>query len=131
MLSSTLANFGSSSGAWDTEHGIILDDLMSALKHESHSAEVSEGGPALFDVRPVEQLEAIGVWNGAEPSNRTGGAAVEEQVTAAAFLHVVSRELSGDFGKRLVGFDHAEQCADFALRTRGSMNQPIRFVAEW
>jgi hypothetical protein len=41
----------------------------------------------------------------------------------------VSRELSGDLGKRFVGFDHGEQSAGFAARGRGPISQPIRFVA--
>ena len=50
-LSSTLAkNFTGSSAARNAEHRIVLDDLVSALKHELHATEVSEGGPAPFDV---------------------------------------------------------------------------------
>src|SRR6266508_1643532 len=121
--------FRSSSSARDAEHGILLDDLMSALEHELHAAEVPEGRPAAFEVRPIEQLEAIGIRNGAQPGNGSRGATVEDQITVAAFLHVVLCELSSDVGKRLVGFGHAEQCADFAGRERAWMKQPIRFVA--
>ena len=39
-----------SSAAWDVEHRIILHDFMSALEHELHAAEVSEGCPAPLDV---------------------------------------------------------------------------------
>jgi len=31
-----------SSGAWDAEHRIVLDDLVSTLEYELHAAEVSE-----------------------------------------------------------------------------------------
>ena len=34
----------------DAEDWIVLDDLMSALEHELHAAEVAEGGPTRFDV---------------------------------------------------------------------------------
>src|ERR1700730_13059831 len=39
-----------SSSSWDAEHRIILDDLVSALKHELHAAEISEGAPPAPDV---------------------------------------------------------------------------------
>jgi hypothetical protein len=41
----------------------------------------------------------------------------------------VPRELSGDFGKRRVGFAHTAQYADGVLHRRASVNKPIRFVA--
>jgi hypothetical protein len=41
----------------------------------------------------------------------------------------VPRELSGDFGKRRVGFAHTAQYADGVLYRRASVNKPIRFVA--
>jgi hypothetical protein len=66
-LSSTLANFSSSSGARNAEHWIVLDDVVSALEHEFHTAEVAEGAPAIMDVGPIKQLEAIGIGNRAQP----------------------------------------------------------------
>jgi hypothetical protein len=40
----------SSSVARNAKHRIALDDLLGALEHEFHAAEVSEGGPSLLDV---------------------------------------------------------------------------------
>ena len=39
-----------SSAARNAEHRITLNDLVSALEHELHAAEVSEGRPAPFDI---------------------------------------------------------------------------------
>ena len=85
---------------------------MSALEHELHAAEVSEGGPAALHVGPVEELEAVGIGNGAQSRDRIGSTAIEDHVSAAAFFHVVSRELASNLCERLVGFDHVEQSAD-------------------
>src|SRR6267142_6939221 len=118
-----------SAGARDTEHLVVLDDLLSALDHELHPAEVSEGGPAALDVRPVEELEAVGVGNRTEPCDRARGARVEDHVGAATLFHVVLCELSSDPGKRRVWFAHGAQCA-LASEARGDrMRPPIRFVA--
>ena len=68
-LSSTLANFSSSSGARNAEHWIVLDDIVSALEHEFHTTEAAEGAPATMDVGPIKQLEAIGIGNRAQPSD--------------------------------------------------------------
>jgi hypothetical protein len=38
------------STARDAEHRVAFDDLVGAVEHEFHAAEVSEGGPAAFDV---------------------------------------------------------------------------------
>ena len=38
-------------------------------------------------------------------------------------------QLSGDLGKRRVGFRHVGHCARCAEHRRGSMSGPIRFVA--
>jgi hypothetical protein len=102
---------------------------MSALEHELHTAEVSEGGPAALHVGPVEKLEAVGVGNRAQSRDRIGRTAIEDQVAAASFFHVVSCELSSDLGKGFVGFDHVEQSADCVTQGRGPLSQPIRFVA--
>ena len=39
-----------SSAARDSEHRIVFDDLMSAVEHEFHAAEISEGRPPALDV---------------------------------------------------------------------------------
>ena len=47
----TELDFGQfSSAARDVEHRITLDDLVSALEHELHAAEVPECRPPPFDV---------------------------------------------------------------------------------
>ena len=68
-MSSTLANFSSSSGAWNAEHRIVLDDVVGTLEHEFHAAEVAEGAPATMDVGPIKQLEAIRIGDGAQPGD--------------------------------------------------------------
>jgi hypothetical protein len=68
-LSSTLANFSSSSAAWDAEHRIVLDDVVGTLKHEFHAAEVAKGAPATMDVGPIKQLETIRIGDGAQPGD--------------------------------------------------------------
>jgi hypothetical protein len=47
------------------EHRIVLDDLVSTVKHELHAAEASEGFPATFDV-PTEPSGDLGL---PEPSD--------------------------------------------------------------
>jgi hypothetical protein len=69
LLSSTLANFSSSSAAWDAEHRIVLDDVVGTLKHEFHAAEVAKGAPATMDVGPIKQLETIRIGDGAQPGD--------------------------------------------------------------
>jgi hypothetical protein len=49
----------SSSGAWNAEHRIVLDDVVGTLEHEFHAAEVAKGAPATMDVGPIKQLEPI------------------------------------------------------------------------
>jgi hypothetical protein len=66
-LSSTLANLPSPLAARNAEHRIVLDDFVGALEHKFHAAEVAEGAPAIVDVGPIKQLEAIGVRDGAQP----------------------------------------------------------------
>ena len=80
--------------------------------------------PPTFDVRPVEELEAIGIGNRTQPCNRVRGTAVENQVTATTLFHIVPDELSSDLGKRRIGFRHAGQCARCAAHRRGSMSRP-------
>jgi len=68
-LSSTLANFSGSSGAWNAEYRIVLDDVVGTLEHKFHAAEVAKGAPATMDVGPIKQLEAIRIGDGAQPGD--------------------------------------------------------------
>ena len=61
--------FSSSSGAWNAEHRIVLEDVVGTLEHEFHAAEVAEGAPATMDVGPIKQLEAIRIGDGAQPGD--------------------------------------------------------------
>ena len=68
-LSSTLANFSSSSSARNAEHRIVLDDVVGTLKHEFHAAEGAKGAPATMDIGPIKQLEATRIGDGAQPGD--------------------------------------------------------------
>jgi hypothetical protein len=61
---------GASGGARDAEHGIAFDDFVNARELEFHSPHVAEGFPSTLDVRPIEQLEAIGVFDGTQSGDR-------------------------------------------------------------
>src|SRR5262249_18716855 len=61
--------FSSSSGGWNAEHRIVLEDVVGTLEHEFHAAEVAEGAPATMDVGPIKQLEAIRIGDGAQPGD--------------------------------------------------------------
>jgi hypothetical protein len=50
-----------------------------------------------------------------QPCDRVRGAAIDDQICAAAPFNVVPRELSGEFGKRRVRFAHTAQYADGVL----------------
>jgi hypothetical protein len=69
-LSSTLANFSKSSGAWNAEHRIVLDDVVGTLEHEIHAAEAAKCAPATMDVGPIKQLETIRIGDRAQPGDR-------------------------------------------------------------
>jgi Transposase len=88
----------SSSGAWDAEHWIILDDVVGTLEHEFHAVEAAKGAPATMDVGPIKQLETIRIGDGAQPGDGISMAAVEHQV-ATASLYIEVRELSADLGE--------------------------------
>jgi hypothetical protein len=50
LLSSSLANFLRSSAAGNAEHRIVLDNIVGAIEHELHAAEIAKGAPAAMDV---------------------------------------------------------------------------------
>jgi hypothetical protein len=74
------------SAAWNSEHWIILDDFVSALKHKLHAPHIAECCPATFAVRPVEELESIGAWNRTQPCNGIGRAPINYRVATATGL---------------------------------------------
>jgi len=56
--------FRVSSGAWDAERRIVLDDIVGTLEQEFPAAEVANGAPATMDVGPIKQLETIRIGMG-------------------------------------------------------------------
>ena len=102
----------SSPGPRDPEDRIVFHDLVSAFQHQLHASHVAEARPATFDVRPIEQLEAISVRNGTQPCDWVRGAAVDDQVGAATWLDVEFGELGDDLGQCRIGLRHIVSLPD-------------------
>jgi len=77
-----------SSAAWDAEHRIVLDDLVSTLEHELHAAEASEGFPATLDV-PTELSGDLGLPEPSDWRNKVALVAAALRSDTRAFLLAV------------------------------------------
>src|ERR1700746_3984639 len=74
--------------AWNSEHRVVLDNLVRAFEHELHGSHVSECRPSAFAVGPVEEFEAIGVGNRTQACNRIGGAPLSALLATTAGFDV-------------------------------------------
>jgi hypothetical protein len=114
---------------WNSEHRIILDDFVRALKHELHAPHVAKRCPTTFAVRPVEEFEAIGVWNRTQPRNGIFGVAINDRVAAATGLDVELIKASSDLSKRWVWFVHMKEFASCTACGRYLNDSLNQFVA--
>src|SRR5208282_6135023 len=74
-----------SSPALDVKDWFRLKDLVRSVEGEVEPSEVSECAPASPGDGPVEQFEAIGLWDRPQSGDWTFGTRVNKRVTAAGF----------------------------------------------
>jgi hypothetical protein len=78
-------------------------DLARSVEGEVEASEVSERTPASPDDGPVEQFEAIGLWDRLQAGGRIVGTRVNKRVTAAGFGDLEVGERGSDCRKGRVG----------------------------
>lgn len=91
---------------------------MRAPKHELHAAEISKCCPALLDGRPIENLEAVGIWDRTQPCDRTFRFGDRWSYVHRGLFDFMPRELSGAFDKLGIGFCHNMTIVLSTIRAR-------------
>jgi hypothetical protein len=83
-----IEKYAASSRSRDVKNYFLLEDLVRPFEREPEASEVSERTPASPHVGPVEQLEAIRLWERLQPGERRAAARVDQRVATTGFYHV-------------------------------------------